>query len=411
MRYAIVSDIHANLQAWQAVRDDMYACGADVMLCLGDVIGYGPCPAEVLDDVRSHCENFVLGNHDAVIAGKLDPVIFNDHARYLIDWTAEQLGDEPVDFFADVPYRMGSDDMVCVHAEASCPERWTYIVKPEDARPTFEENDATVTFIGHTHVPLVCRWKGGRIDARSGVDFSFEPNYRYVINVGSVGDPRDGFPEASYAIYDTETQGIEFRRVPFNYDRFRRDLAVAKLRVQPYFLSLIDDPQESTRKPSIDDMGMGDTTKIDISELGTDTASIQIIPEAKRKTRRRTRSVPAVHVPASHDSPSRAKTIVTVVAVFCAVMVTLVWLLRPRVHPTDPTIPALQPLTPPTPVAAPIVVEQADPPEPALLVVSSAPEADRSTPACPRNSSLMAVRRPSTGSPVSRRCIWTATHH
>jgi predicted phosphodiesterase len=402
MRYAIVSDIHANLQAWQAVRDDMYARGVDVMLCLGDVIGYGPCPAEVLDDVRLHCDNFVLGNHDAVIAGKLDPVIFNDHARYLIDWTARQLGDEPVDFFADVPYRMGSDDMVCVHAEASCPERWSYIVNPEDARSTFECNDATVTFIGHTHVPLVCRWKKGKIDGRSGIDFDFQSSYRYVVNVGSVGDPRDGFPEASYAIYDDEAKRIEFRRVPFNYDRFRRDLAVAKLRVQPYFLSLIDDPQEATRKPSIDDMGMGDTTQIDVSELGTDTASIRIASEAKRKKRRKPKSTP-VSVGSAPVPIDRGpvKAIIAVIVVFCVFAVTVAWLSRSKapVETKEPI--ALQPLTPPTP---PVVVEKQDPPKPAPVIVASAadPEPTAEPPDAPPAVTFMEAIHLPLDEPLSK---------
>ena len=93
MRYAIVSDIHSNRQAWDAVLKDIRSQGVDDILCLGDVVGYGPCPAEVLEDLYSHCDNFVLGNHDAVIGNRMDSDLFNDEAKYLIEWTREQLSD------------------------------------------------------------------------------------------------------------------------------------------------------------------------------------------------------------------------------------------------------------------------------------------------------------------------------
>ena len=94
MRYAIVSDIHANWPAWCVIRDDLVAQNVEAVVCLGDVVGYGPSPARVLADVRQHCENIVLGNHDAAVAGQLDLSIFNDHARRAAEWTAAQLDDE-----------------------------------------------------------------------------------------------------------------------------------------------------------------------------------------------------------------------------------------------------------------------------------------------------------------------------
>ena len=100
MRYAIISDIHANRQAWEAVFANIKKQGVDDILCLGDVVGYGPRPADVLESVYEHCDNFVLGNHDAVIGNRLDSDLFNDKAKYVIEWTREQLSDSVADFFA-----------------------------------------------------------------------------------------------------------------------------------------------------------------------------------------------------------------------------------------------------------------------------------------------------------------------
>ena len=147
MRYAIISDIHANWQAWSAVRDDILVQDIDCSLCLGDVVGYGPQPQRVLDDVRHHCHNFVLGNHDAVVCGKIDPALFNDRARYVIDWTCQQLGDEPVAFFDGVSMLMGDDSMLCAHAEIALPQRWSYIFEAEQARPSFESSAAKLMFV------------------------------------------------------------------------------------------------------------------------------------------------------------------------------------------------------------------------------------------------------------------------
>jgi predicted phosphodiesterase len=289
MRYAIVSDIHANLQAWHAVRDDLRECGVDEVLCLGDVIGYGPRPVQVLDEVREFCGNFVLGNHDAVVAGKLDPNLFNDNAKYLIDWTCKQLGDEPARFFNEVPMVMGDDIMTCVHAEAAIPERWTYIVEPEQSRESFEATDAQVTFVGHTHVPLVCRYDihTMAIDGRSGLDFAFEPKMRYLVNVGSVGDPRDGTASASYCIYDSEAQKVFFRSLPFDYDAFREDLAKSRLPVKPHFLIVLGDPKQATKKPVRGDMALAkDHKERRKVKPTTDSVKIKIKPLPKRKIRR-----------------------------------------------------------------------------------------------------------------------------
>jgi predicted phosphodiesterase len=294
MKYAIVSDIHANWQAWEAVKRDMRVAGVDGVLCLGDVIGYGPQPVRVLEDVYASCENFVLGNHDAVIGNRLDSSLFNDRAQHVIEWTREQLGDSAAAFFAEVPTTMGAPDVLCTHAEAAMPERWDYILKPLDAKPSFDATEEGIIFCGHTHVPLVVTLNVEH-DSVTGVapqDFTRADGMRYLVNVGSVGDPRDTRPEASYCIYDADTQQVKFRRVPFDYEAFRRDLLASELPVKPHFLGLIDSGAAASAEPLADmqvsrdefkkkPIQSSDTVRIVIDE--TMLAQLDRRPDKKRR--------------------------------------------------------------------------------------------------------------------------------
>ena len=151
MRYGIVSDVHANIQAWKAVLKDMKRQGVDIILCLGDVIGYGPNPAEVLDSCYSNVDYFLLGNHDAVIGNRLDSELFNDNAKFLIEWTRDQLNDAAADFFAEMPLRMEGDGFICAHGELALPGRFGYIYQAQDAIESFTSTDSPLMFVGHTH--------------------------------------------------------------------------------------------------------------------------------------------------------------------------------------------------------------------------------------------------------------------
>lgn len=242
MRLAIVSDIHANWQAWRAVLRDMQAQDVEGVLCLGDIVGYGPRPAEVLEDILSRCENFVLGNHDAVIPDRLDPEIFSDDAREAIEWTRGRLDASATGFFGQLPLAMVDDDILCVHAEAEDPERYAYIFEPAEALPTFLSCDSRLILFGHTHIPGVFAYdeETGSVTSGRPARTRLLANYRYLVNVGSVGDPRDGREQASYCILDRDARYIDFRRVPFDYAAYRRELAATGLANVPYFLQVID---------------------------------------------------------------------------------------------------------------------------------------------------------------------------
>ena len=253
MRFAIFSDIHANLQAWEAVLADIQSQRVDTLVCLGDVIGYGPMPGPVLESVYQHTDNFVLGNHDAVVGGRIDAATFNEHAQYVIEWTAEQLGEEGAAFFAQVPLTLRGEKMLFTHGDAARPGHFDYVVKAEDARPSFQGCRDDVIFFGHTHDPCVfaCANNKGIIDKLPGTDLLLEPGRRYMVNPGSVGDPRCATDlRGSYCIYDDETRRLSFRRVAFDVEAYRADLEASGLEAEPYFLRVID---AGSRRPEEDD--------------------------------------------------------------------------------------------------------------------------------------------------------------
>lgn len=242
MRYGIVSDVHANIQAWQAVLRDMQNEGVDSILCLGDVIGYGPNPAEVLDSCYQHVDYFILGNHDAVVGNRLDSSLFNENAKYLIEWTRDQLNDAAADFFGEMPLRMEGEGFVCAHAELAMPGRFNYIYEAQDAIESFTSNQSPLMFVGHTHFPAKFTYDLGTNLVRKDLctNSYLLPNERYLINVGSVGDPRDGNTTASYCVYDADTKHLRYRQVEFDVAKFKRNLLKAQLPIQPFFLSVYE---------------------------------------------------------------------------------------------------------------------------------------------------------------------------
>ena len=240
LRYAIVSDIHANLQAWNSVLTDIRSVGADTILCLGDIVGYGPRPADVLEQVYAHVHHFVLGNHDAVIAGTLDPACFNQDARTIIDWTRDRLDTKAADFFREVPYVLEGDDFRCAHADPAAPTRYGYLLEPDDARTAWEQCTEQLIFVGHSHVPgIFVVGASGTPHWLPSRDFGVEEGKRYIVNVGSVGQPRDGDVRACYCVYEPGRGAVVFRRVPFDLDAYRCQLEQACLPSRPsYFLSV-----------------------------------------------------------------------------------------------------------------------------------------------------------------------------
>jgi predicted phosphodiesterase len=229
MKYALVSDIHANLQAWRAVWADIVAQGVDRVICLGDIVGYGPNPAETLAAVHSKVHDFLIGNHDEAVCEGFDDSIFTDDARRMIAWTKKQLGPNASAFFRQLPYTMeidgGGTATVCVHSSMHEPDQYNYVETEEDARACWAACSQQLVFAGHTHVPQAYVLdEAGQVALLRPKDLTLEAGRRYIVNVGSVGIPRHGDFRAWYCIFDTEQQRVAWQHTAYDFEAFKRDV-------------------------------------------------------------------------------------------------------------------------------------------------------------------------------------------
>jgi len=217
MRYAIISDVHANLEALEAVLQAIDSIGAEKIVCLGDLVGYGASPNECVETIREKASVVLLGNHDHAATGGSSIEWFNPHARAAILWTKKVLKPDCAEFLKGLPYTSSIDGAFLVHANPSEPQSWNYIFEPTEALYEFRCFKESICFIGHSHFPLFFVKEGRSCKAVMPAKFSLDQNKRYIANVGSVGQPRDRIPAASFATLDLPEGVVEFRRV--DYDR------------------------------------------------------------------------------------------------------------------------------------------------------------------------------------------------
>ena len=217
MRYLIISDIHANLVALEAVLQDA-AKEWDVIWCLGDIVGYGPNPNECAELLQQHDHLSLSGNHDWAVLGKLDIESFNSEARTALRWTQETIGEETRQFLAQLPPLRVEAPFTLAHGSPRQPV-WEYILDERSAGENFRHFDTAYCLVGHSHVPLLFEDMGG------GKSRASLPHYgealqlderRLIINPGSVGQPRDSDPRAAYALLDSDTMIWEHRRVAYD---------------------------------------------------------------------------------------------------------------------------------------------------------------------------------------------------
>lgn len=219
MRYAIISDIHSNLEALNTALDSLGS--VDAIYCVGDVVGYGPNPNECSEIVRQKQAVTVLGNHDAAVIGKMSLDWFNPMAMEAVEWTRDQLTVENRLFLESLPLVVRSDKFIIAHGSLEVPERFFYTSSPWEAKPTFDSmNPFDLCFVGHTHIAEYYVRKEGeqgadQIEMAAGGTIALKPGFQYIINPGSIGQPRDEDPRAAFAIYDTDAQTIEIRRVEY----------------------------------------------------------------------------------------------------------------------------------------------------------------------------------------------------
>jgi len=218
MRYAIISDIHANLAAFTAVLADIKGRGGvDKFWCLGDIVGYGPDPHECIEALRRLDHICVAGNHDLAAMGKIGTDDFNQDAAESCRWTARQLSPSDIAYLEKLPMVVEEGDFTLVHGSPRDPV-WEYLLTTSQAKDNFALFKARFCLVGHSHVPLVFTSKGsGDFSGRRFLaDISLAGKERMIINPGGVGQPRDGDPQASYAIYDSQDGLVKLHRVAYD---------------------------------------------------------------------------------------------------------------------------------------------------------------------------------------------------
>lgn len=219
MRYAILADIHSNLTAFTEVLDDIERRGgAEEIWCLGDVVGYGPDPCQCIELLRRQNHVCIAGNHDWAAIGKIDTSDFNPYAAAAAHWTAQQLSPEDVHYLDNLPLVIEKGDFTLVHGSPRDPI-WEYLLSTVSAKQNFAYFQSQFCLIGHSHVPLIFEQNeaGACLFSEFPADAVLRlAENRLIINPGGVGQPRDGDPRASYAIYDSETGTITLYRIPYD---------------------------------------------------------------------------------------------------------------------------------------------------------------------------------------------------
>ncbi|MGH7777351.1 MAG: metallophosphoesterase family protein [Candidatus Dormibacterales bacterium] len=234
MKIGILSDIHANWQALEAVLAD--ASEVPSFICLGDIVGYGGDPARCLDEVRSRGWPALIGNHDRACSDAEILGWFNDDAASSIRWTVEAIGGERLAWLKELPEAGVRQGVLLVHASPRDPT-FEYIVDAASARANLHRLESQVCFHGHSHIPGVFSCTGGRIRHEYRLA-SFDLIGPQLINPGSVGQPRDGIPDASYGVWDLDAATFEFRRVP--YDRAQAKRAIREAGLPSRFAERLD---------------------------------------------------------------------------------------------------------------------------------------------------------------------------
>jgi predicted phosphodiesterase len=228
MKYAIIADIHANLDAFQVVLDDIRAQNATHVVCLGDVVGYNAQPKECLNIVRQMNIPCVKGNHDEYCSTDNHLDGFNPHAAEAVHWTREQLSEEDKGWLRELKYSRMAANFTMVHATLDAPERWGYVFDKLAAAASFPYQNTQMCFFGHTHVP-VAFMRDTVVRGGTYSKFKVDPSKKYFINVGAVGQPRDNNPKAAYVIYDMDAQTIELRRLDYDIAAAQKKILAAGL--------------------------------------------------------------------------------------------------------------------------------------------------------------------------------------
>lgn len=226
MLIAIISDVHGNLPAAEEVFKAAGDMKADTIHCLGDTVGYGPFPNECVDLVRERCAVILKGNHDSGLVGDTPLTDFNQYGLSAIQWTRTAVTEENQEFLRGLPLMTEQNGVTLAHSSPLNPDAWTYVLTMRAAQENFAAFTTRLCFIGHTHVPVII--------GEDGSVNKYSTTLRHIVNVGSVGQPRDGNAQAAFGMFNTTTQEFQMVRVPYDIQKVARAIREVGL---PEFLA------------------------------------------------------------------------------------------------------------------------------------------------------------------------------
>ncbi len=237
LKIGIIADIHSNREALEAVLDELI--NIEQFYCMGDIIGYGADPIYCVEKMKKINCLCIKGNHEGAITGELDLYYFNEYAKQSLEWTMKQLRQQELHYIHGLPKKVDiAKDILGVHGSPRQP-LWEYILDEQTAEEIFNKFDFKICFIGHSHVPGYFTFhRKNRIikyfEATAGADLVLDDEHSYIVNCGSVGQPRDGNPQASYVLYDSEKGTIYIKRVSYPINTAQKKIIKANL---PNFLA------------------------------------------------------------------------------------------------------------------------------------------------------------------------------
>ncbi|HBR15370.1 MAG TPA: metallophosphoesterase [Candidatus Omnitrophica bacterium] len=229
MRYAVLSDIHGNLEALQAVIQACRQQRVEAFLCVGDTVGYGANPQECLEILRGLKAISVAGNHDWAVSGKLDFSYFTEDGQAAVLWTRNKIAFEQFNYLNSLELVYKNEDVILAHGSLDQPAQFNYLEDLPQAQEAFPLMDRGICFVGHTHVPRIFIQRGEKSYFTQILEMELSADDKYIVNVGSVGQPRDGNSLASYGIYDTGMAMIDIKRVPYDIPTAQRKILEAGL--------------------------------------------------------------------------------------------------------------------------------------------------------------------------------------
>lgn len=232
MSYAVISDVHSNLDALKAVLRDIHTKGVKKIFFLGDAVGYGPDPGECIDLLRGNCLNAVAGNHDWAVTDYISIEYFNENAKKAIVWTKAHMTAEGLEYLKSMPLTASSkeEDAFFVHASPETPDAWNYLFTLNDLEINFRCFEEKICFVGHSHAPFIAERFPSREIELHKESAKIGSAEKYLVNAGSVGQPRDGDPRACYTLIDNDRIGLI--RVEYDVSSTQEKMRGAGLPVQ-----------------------------------------------------------------------------------------------------------------------------------------------------------------------------------